>query len=365
MLKRVGGVLEVIVASIRNPIYRDIWISAGVCGMASMFFYLLLFYYKNKGREIRADVAEHLAVAFFVGLIIIVGLEINHARRANREQTKYLTDLKDGLRSYRQGVARNVFGAVFAKNVPDSVLQEMTEILARGTMKTQCEYDITFLRGKDMPPGYCILRRELSFVVKNLDGEPAEFVVQSRYLKGGQDEAADLAWLGRAFHKILKINKSEDGVSWRGQGTHQMDAVVTLPPNGEAHVFVSGDEPIAIVSGRSSFIQSSLTDGIRIMVVNTMPQEIEGIDVEMFHPFGGRVDREVDAEVKRYELKRAFLPGQGFEVSWRAASGKERSITMGERGLEGSSHPPLGRLPLGVDDALDRRGGRVLGDDGK
>jgi hypothetical protein len=162
--------------------------------LASAFFYLFLagvfylikFYLEKTARD-GADLAQHVSLAFFVAFVSILGIENNAKQRAERELQKVIQRFDD----YRKQVSEDVLKAVLGLVIQSHLRAEIMAIFRIPFIKTKCQYTFRFLSpGRALPEGYCIVQRDLEFVVTNVSEAPQQFPVRSSYASDEDLEAA-------------------------------------------------------------------------------------------------------------------------------------------------------------------------------
>jgi hypothetical protein len=251
-----------------------------------------------------SQICLHIAIAAIVAFILILTLEFN-ARRFSRLEAKQFRDL----------VSQDVFQALFGRIVPPEVFYEIEDVLRRDTVRRNCRYRITFLPKEGMPAGYCVIRREVMFDVQNLLNRDVEFDVKSSH--SNDEDLGSEAWPHSDFHVGLKINNQAvdlkaEHLTVDGNFT-RMKYKVALAPGEVKSIWLQGEEPSRISSGRNTYLQGTPVIGIDVEVRNDVPL-IDRVDVSMNH---AEFKAEQD-DFGHYFLKRAFLPGQGFQVTWKA-----------------------------------------------
>lgn len=258
------------------------------------------------------------------------------ARRLVRQFVRLFS--KDVERVVRQEVrqfvdlySKNAFESVLERIVPEPIFVEIQEILRTEVLRRDCEYVITLAQPYEtMPPGYFIVRRELSFEVENLLNRSTTFVVRSSYMGG--EELGSMSWWRRPFHLELKVNGVAVSISdknlSRQDGTTVLQEEVPLPPRGKAQIFLKGEEPCRVDTGWNAYIQRTPAAGIQVDIRNEYAEAIEALGVQMHHPAAKDMMQPLSW---RFVLARAFLPGQGFLVLWRRREGLQ-----GGSGSEGN-----------------------------
>jgi hypothetical protein len=299
--------------------WRDLIGLSSLYLLLSAFSYLASFYLGSTGHKEWSGIADHLSIAFFVALALLIGLEHNAKKRAYRELTRHLEELS----RYREKVDQDVFEAVLGRVVPEAIAEEVKQTLRIPVIKSDCEYVITLHEPEQpMPPGYAVLRRDLRFRVTNLLQQPINFPVLSYY--ACDEDLASAAWQGRPFHVALEVDGNPIAPKPAGdEKGFVLDHTVPLAPRGSAEIFLRGEEPIRIDAGRSSYVQSTPVDALTVSIQNRLPLAME-VEVQMHHPAWKEVSH--DKNLDRYVLKRAFLPGQGFEVSWKKKAAREDPV---------------------------------------
>jgi len=222
------------------------------------------------------------------------------------------------VRQFIDLFSKDAFQAVLERIVPEAVFLEIRNILNSEVIRSDCEYKITFKKPyPGMPAGYFVIQRALSFKVRNLLNRSAIFPVRSSY--SGDEDPTSAAWLGRHYHLDLSVNNQKitiekDKNLFLREGVTVLDEPVRLAPQGEAEIFLRSEEPCRIEAGRNSYIQGTPLIGIEVDVRNEYPEEIGASEVQMNHPAASEM---ICDQFGRYILKRAFLPGQGFQVLWK------------------------------------------------
>lgn len=264
-----------------------------------------------------AEIATHVGIAFLVAGVLLITLEFRAKRVLHREVLGFLDE-----------VARNVYKALLERIVPEEVFNEMNEILRTEVIRRDCEYWITFMKPRsDMPPGYFVIRRTLTFTVENQLNKSTVFPIRSVY--SGSEKLTSDAWRGRQFHTRLEINGSpvriEEGKNlFMRDGKPVLEHPIRLGPRGSgtdsAEVLLLGEEPCFVAAGHNSYTQGTPVIGIKVTIFNEHPEAITAPSVQMNHP--AREQTKHVAALSRYHLERAFLPGQGFEIGWETTEGR-------------------------------------------
>ncbi len=293
--------------------------------------------------------AQHLSVAFMVASISIVGIESNARGRMEKELSEFqgrfdkyelqvkqdrsilnqefdkyrqqaeseLHHLRDEFTKFEERIT-DIFEEVLRRLVNQALVEEIKDVLRIPFSKTNCVYTLRFMSPHDeMNEGWCVLRRDLEFDVKNVGQEPMIFPVRSSF--STDKEFASAGWGTRPVHLKLTVNGADipPAKYLREQG-FVLDYSVLLQAQESAHIFLRGEEPIRVEPNRSFYQQSTPADALDIFIENNYDESIGPVTVQMHHP--GREQVEYDENRARYTLRRAFMPGQGFEVVWKKAA---------------------------------------------
>lgn len=207
--------------------------------------------------------------------------------------------------------------ATLERFVPRDLFTEISDILTKDWYRADCTYTFIFERSDPwVPSSYFTLRRSLSFKVTNLTNRTVFFPVRSSY---SGDEDLSLEWLkGWSFFDQLLIDnqeiKVEPGRNLFEDGRHAvLEHLVELQPQESARIFLAGKEPCRISAARTYYTQGSSVIGVKVRMENEFVEGVEIVGVQMHHPHSEEMTRDGDC----FELRRAFLPGQGFEIIWK------------------------------------------------
>jgi hypothetical protein len=203
-------------------------------------------------------------------------------------------------------------------SVASAVADEINKIVLSEVTRSQCHYLLTFKAPyKGMPRGYMVVRRDLDFIVTNITDREISFPIRSSY-SGDEDLSSDW-WHGSLFHRKLLINDHEEIEIREGKnlfiedGMLVLKEVVDIQPGKSKKIFITGEEPCRIDAGRNIYIQGSPVVGIWVRIENDYHRAIDSINLQMLHPGASEATRDGFGQ---YVLERAFLPGQGFQVTW-------------------------------------------------
>jgi hypothetical protein len=282
---------------------RDLTLTSIICllGFVVFFFphsYIAEHYPKQHFLE---QFLHEGSIAFMIAGILTATLEHTARRRAARESQEYA-----------QSIGEDVFKEILHHLVPPEVFTEIDRLFKIKFIRRNCKYTITFT-DKDTPPGLIAVLRELSFDVQNLSQEEIVFPIRSAY--SGHPE---ITATKKEFHLQLKIEQEPilDLEPYIKQDASfiYLDYPLSIEPGDTVKVYMKGGELYATQPGSSSYIQGSVCDGLEVRIVNECRNKIKEVDLLMHHP---APKKEIVSNTKQdYSLKRAFLPGQGFEIRW-------------------------------------------------
>ena len=89
-----------------------------------------------------------------------------------------------------------------------------------------------------------------------------------------------------------------------------------MGPRESKEITLHGEEPSPLSAARNSYLQATPVIGIEVEIINEYREKIGDAEVQMNHPAAGEARPN---GIGRYNLRRAFLPGQGFQVIWKDA----------------------------------------------
>jgi hypothetical protein len=298
-----------------------LWKSLAICFGGALACFLLKYPLREHGWQVSTEIATEVGIAFLVAGVLTLTLEYNAKRLLHREVKRFL-----------DSVAKDVYTALLERVVPEEIFDELNDILRTDVVRRNCEYHIVFAKPySDMPKGYFVLRRTLTFTVENQLSRRTTFFARSVY--AGSEDLASTAWRGRHFHSRLEVN-GEDIPLEEGRNLFERDDQIVLEhpvhlgPHETAEVLLQGEEPCWIEASRTSYIQGTPVIGIRVTLQNEYPEAIGQVAVEMNHP--AREEMKYTAAMGRYVLDRAFLPGQGLQIFWHMAEARQVTGEGGE-----------------------------------
>jgi hypothetical protein len=297
------------VGSVKVP-----WIFGGSCALMAAVFYCAAAVFRLG--QVVGQLMLNLSNSFIVAFIVMISFGVQARARA-RQESKFISELdwRDNERDNEsaEGLLKSTLGLIMSKALGN----EVSQILLSRFVGTQCEYAITFMADRDLPPGYILLRSDLSFKVVNLFDRHEDFMFE--FCCVGGCGLGSLAWRGQRFYAKLAINGVYvDPDMLRYMNVEENCRVrysLPLKPGESAEMFLRGEEPVCIDTGHFSYIQAVPVDALAVSVRNELRNQIQDVRVQMQHPARGITCAYPGDE--KYVLQRAFLPGQGFNVSWR------------------------------------------------
>jgi len=299
--KEPKSLLRSMTASLKNLGGWDLWKSFLIClGGAFVSYSIQRAWGKSFWAPID-DFLSHIPVAFLVAGILTLTIEY-HARKRTQE--------------FERDIAADVFRGLLNHIVSPAIFDEIDSFLRAPWVRKGCEYIITFDRPyPEMPDDYFVIRRETSFEVENLTAREVDFPVKSSY--SAHPDRTPEAWK-RDFHLKLVVRDTEIELAplvSKGVDFVTLSYDLRLKPKESVRVYLCGEEPSRLEAGSNSYTQGTTAISIRVDVKNLYPDAIRDIGVYMHHP----AHEQMTQWIGRYELSRAFLPGQGFEIRWRTA----------------------------------------------
>ncbi|HEV3457262.1 MAG TPA: hypothetical protein VHG32_11935 [Thermoanaerobaculia bacterium] len=245
----------------------------------------------------------HLSAALFIALIVIVTVELYSRKKLRRE-----------VRRQRKLIARDVWVALFQRFVPPSVVSEVMEIVKHDVVKDKSCYSLTLTTCEGLQEDRLVLRKDLTYSVRNIKGRPVDFPITSYIDSELTHQQGDIL-LPRHVH--LFVNGAEvplDKVLRDEPTSHikvSLEHIIALEVGESALVSLRAEE-VKPKEGTNSYIQLTPSVGLTIVVHNEQP-DVELKQVRLQHP-RWRALKEVGPGV--YNFDGALLPGQGFFLRW-------------------------------------------------
>lgn len=245
----------------------------------------------------------HLSAALFIALIVIVTVELYSRKKLRQE-----------VRRQRKLIARDVWVALFQRFVPPSVVSEVMEIVKHDVVKDKSCYSLTLTTCDGLQDDRLVLRKDLTYSVRNIKGRPVDFPITS-YIDSELTHQREDILLPRHVH--LSVNGAEIPLDkiLRDEPTSNikvlLEHTIVLEVGESALVSLRAEE-VKPKEGTNSYIQLSPSVGLTIVVHNELP-DVELKQVRLNHP-RWRALKEVGPGV--YSFDGALLPGQGFYVRW-------------------------------------------------
>lgn len=270
------------------------------------------------------DLELHAAIALGVAGLLILSVEIYTKRNLRREFGDFTRSLEtrfsmtaNALEAYQKQIAESVWSALSKRLIPRAISSEVERIIKTTVVMEDRLYTLTIgaLQSSDLPPDTFILRRELSFTVRNVSGEegyPYQF--RSRIVNPVEDLTITQngETLRLPCHRLLKVNdETIDLSNASGSDKRRIAYVIVLPKDGTARICTVHEEPCRFTDTQV-FATSVPVNRLTLRIINNYPN-IEVVNVTLYHPTASFENRQQGLWIYNGGL----LPGQGFAVSWR------------------------------------------------
>jgi hypothetical protein len=263
----------------------------------------------------------HLGLACLVSAAVIITVESVSRRRFRSE-----------VRTSRKRIARDVWKAIFERDVPRKIVDEVRSILSEKVVKEDCRYTITLLPPYEgMSPGSMVVRRDLAYNLRNISfgivDHPVTAIVSKTLAVTSPDGK------GVTLPRLLELKVNGEVKTTQSQELaapyHEDKYIITLEPGAQALIEVSGEEAYMVEGGEADYIQLTLVIGMTVVVVNQYSSKIEAVSVRFSHPNWNQIKQ---APAGTYSYRGGVLPGQGFIVNWKF---KDASLSGGQTSPEG------------------------------
>ena len=297
-------------AAEEQPFWRMMVRAVLTCLIGAAISFMLHFLLEEKsrgGRALIGEIALHAGIAFIIALILTLALEAQARRIADQE-----------MKGFLRRVSQDVLEAVFETIVPTEIMDEFKNIFRFEVKRTDCEYMVTFKKPAPGVEGFVVVRRELMFKVVNTLDRDVVYTIRSYH---EADEEFPFGEGERFNHHLgLRVDgKTVDLVEgqnmFKGNGYARLEQPVTIKKGKDVEVYLDGEEPIALSARSSSYVLQTPVIGIRVVIINEFTDAIREPKVVMNHPQWQEMKKNYGEG--RYDLARAFLPGQGFQVLWK------------------------------------------------
>jgi hypothetical protein len=245
----------------------------------------------------------HLSAALFIAFIVIVTVELYSRKKLRRE-----------VRRQRKLIARDVWVALFQRFVPPSVVSEVMEIVKHDVVKDKSCYSLTLTTYEGLQDDRLVLRKDLTYSVRNIKGRPVDFPITSFIDSELTHQRGDVL-LPRHVHLLVNGAKIPlDKILRDDANSHikvSLEHIIALEVGESALVSLRAEE-VKPKEGTNSYIQLTPSVGLTIVVHNEHP-DVELKQVRLNHP-RWRALKEAGPGV--YSFDGALLPGQGFFLRW-------------------------------------------------
>jgi hypothetical protein len=264
---------------------------------------------------------KHLALACLVAFILLVFVEIHTSNKMRREGEEYRQRLKYEVDRYKEEISENVWQAIAKSELPEDVVQELNRTLKSDVVFLNLYYTIRI--GKfdylNIPDDRIVVRRGLSFEVKNLTGQegfpfPLYTAIISPYEDMNiQDSTGSTINLPRVVKYIIDDAGKEELLEVPKTG-REFSKIVPLPKNRTIVVY-SLSEELRRLEDRTicGWLQPAVN-----LAVNVRHEVDDSLDISVsfYHPNRKSLKQRREGAFM-YEYKGGLLPGQNFSVEWK------------------------------------------------
>src|ERR1043166_5382494 len=287
---------------------------------------LLLELSKLEHRNDLAELLLHISIAFFVAVVIVIAVEIHSSRRMEteaeasalrmeKEAAASRERMEEDIRRYRDMIAENVFQALYQRTIPSSVVEEVEQILRSDIVRDKVYYTLTFLRYDGLPQDLIVVRRRVSYNLKNITGrEIRGHLIRTRIVNQHSNVSvnvskSEVVTLPR--HTELKVNDLAVDLSKAVKG-NLLEHSIDINANGPSpSVVLTAEEPLRL---RDSNAYTMMTPclGLTVRIDNRLDKEITVTKVALQLPKRDFAEQPNGD----FSYAGALLPGQTFTVTW-------------------------------------------------
>jgi len=270
------------------------------------------------------EFALHLAVSLLVAFTVIVSVEIYASQRKKQES-----------REHEKNLAISVWKAIFERFIPEGVVRELEGIVKTEAIKEDCRYVLTFLRPYlNMAEDRIVLRREARFKVRNIKNKTIDYPLRASITDEQEDclvqdrdgkEVIVPRHLSAVVNNVVLPLESIVTVNERNQ-KRNLEYIVSIDRDqAPIDVYLASEEMVPL-QGLNAYLQLTPIHDLTVEVRNNCEELIEILGVQFNHPNVAGVKKSPEWV---YEYKGGILPGQGFQVSWKART-RQKSVQKEE-----------------------------------
>ena len=242
------------------------------------------------------DLELHAAIALGVAGLLVLSVELYTKRNLRREFGEFTESLNtkfnataNSLEAYQKSIAESVWSALSRRLIPRAISSEVERIIKTAVVMEDRLYTLTIgaLPSNALPPDTFILRRELSFTVRNVSGEEAyPYRFRSRIVNPVEDLTITDTGETLCFprHRLLKVNDKEIDLSKAcgGDDQRRMEYEIQLPKDGTAGIYTVHEEPCRLTDTQV-FATSVPVNRLTLRIINNYPN-VEVVNVTLYHP---------------------------------------------------------------------------------
>lgn len=254
--------------------------------------------------------ALHLGFACLVSAALIIMVE-------NVSKRKFRSEMENS----RHEIARNVWKAVFERDIPVKIVDEIIGMLSTKVVKKGCVYTITLSPPyAGMPKDKIVIRHDLSYELHNIGSDIEKHEIVAFATKEpavtGQDRDGTQITFPRQI--TLQINEETKKTTDRELTDpvllDERKYAISLQPGRGSSVVISGEQAENIEACKSTYSQLTMVVGLTVNVVNQYQERVTKVGVRFNHPHWNKVK---EAPRGTFPYPGGVLPGQGFTVIWQ------------------------------------------------
>lgn len=262
---------------------------------------------------------NHLSIAFFLSVILILVVELHTRERFRRE------------------AGEDVLFAVLKKQIPEAVfIQIQDHILRSPYFRKDWHYSFVF-RGqpyKGLDDNLIVYDLGVSWTIKNITHDKIYYTPQSLFFNHPRavvhDNSGNEIHLSRHGEVLIDGVRilDKDQIEKQEMAQREKDRIsldikpITLKPNQEIRIDTH-QENVDYIPNEGVFSIIGYSENLKITINNEAPDIINSIKVFFLHP---NEDKLLHIESTReWEYKGGILPYQSFRLIWERVSKVNKS----------------------------------------
>jgi len=257
---------------------------------------------------------NHLSIAFFLSVILILVVELHTRKRFRRE------------------AGEDVLFAVLKKQIPETVfIQIQDHILRSPYFRKDWHYSFVFKEKpyKDLDDNFIVYDLGVSWTIKNVTFDKIDYTPKSLFFNHPRavvhDNSGNEIHLSRhreilidGKHVIDKDQIEKQEIAQRGEDRISLDIKpITLKPNQEIRIDTH-QENVDYIPNDGVFSIVGYSENLKITINNEARDTINSIKVFFLHPNEGKL-LHIEG-TREWEYKGGILPYQSFRLLWDRVS---------------------------------------------